>query len=222
MKKLMITYCDEKYLKWYPVWLKSIKIFEPEADTILHLINHKMKKNRTIIHHTISILNPDVIICHKIKFFIETIEKYDADIYILTDIDMMLNKPLVEFDNDENWDIAGFLIRENKVAGGILGARKTEKALIFLNEYNNYLIKPPYFFNKDQPSLAMFYNKYNGNLIKWKQLSRKYIDHTCSDDAFFWSAHKSSFGSKEQRLEKFIKRLKQYEDMFTYSSQGRQ
>ena len=208
MKKVFITYCDDNYFQWYEPWLKSVKTFEPESLVSLHMINSK-KRPRYSIRQTVSYKNgtspADCIICHKIQFMLDTMEKIEGDVYILTDIDMILNRPLEGLDGE--WDIAGFLVKQDKVAGGFLAAKKNERAMKFLEEYNKFLITPPHFFNKDQPSLAKFYNRYSDNLITWKQMSRDYLDHTCNPNSFIWSAHKLEFGSKFKRLLKFKERF---------------
>ncbi len=208
MKKVLITYCDDNYFHWYEPWLKSVNMFEPEASTSLHMINSK-KRPKGSTRQTVSYKNgtspADCIICHKIKFMLDTMNKMDGDVYILTDIDMILNRPLESLDGE--WDIAGFVVRTDKVAGGFLAAKKNEQSLKFLNEYNTFLTTPPHFFNKDQPGLAKLYNKYSGNLIIWKQMTREYLDHTCNPNSFIWSAHKLEFGGKAKRLLKFKQRL---------------
>ncbi len=207
MKKVFILYCDEVYYKFYGTILKSIEVFEPEATTILHLINSTIT-GPNIVNQSIEYDSPDKkaahIICHKIKYMLETMANIEGDLYVQLDIDMLLNRSL---QIDGTYDIGGFVISPNKVAGGILMAQKTDMAYKFLNEYNERLINGFHYWDKDQPLLARLYNEYIPKGLVWKQVGRDYLDYANSAESFIWSAHKSEFGNKDKRLAGFKRRV---------------
>ena len=209
MKKVFILYCDDGFYRFYDTILKSIELFEPDATTVLHLINSK-KKSNNIVNQYIDIpddkVKPAYIICHKIQYMLETMRTTEGDIFVELDIDMVLNRPL---DIDGIWDVGGFVIHPTKVAGGIIMAQKTDMAYKFLNDYNAQLIEPPYFWDKDQPLFAKLYHEYIEQGMVWKQVGRDYLDPENKTESYIWSAHKSEYGDKTVRLEKFKQRLEQ-------------
>jgi hypothetical protein len=129
----------------------------------------------------------------------------DADVFVQLDIDMLINRPLDQITGD--FDVGGFRLADWKVAGGLLVAQPTEMAFKFLNEYNDGLVTPPYFWDKDQPLLARLYNKYEGSGLKWLQLGRDHLDYSNDPNSYIWSAHKSEYGNKDVRLARFVKRM---------------
>lgn len=208
-KKTFVLYCDDPYYRWYQPLYKSIMRHEPNASVVLHLINSKKKVAGSIKH----VLKPvdgvsmgDLIICNKMSYLLETMTKVPSDIYILMDIDMMVNRPLTPLDAD--YDVAGFVVKSDKVAGGFLAVRDSQTANAMLVQYDKYLREPPYFFNKDQPYLAKLYNEYASKGLKWLHLDRSFIDDTLNPKSYVWSAHKVSSGTKDVKYQKFTGAIK--------------
>jgi len=211
-------YFDEPYMKWASLLVKSIKYHHPEAYIICNTIGiskettHQLYEDRVYIFRNDLNFVPNVnrawqIIEHKISFLLNSISLDPDATHVLLDSDMLLLKPLPAVNEMKKYDMGGFIVHETKIAGGILLVTPTAMSMNFLHRWNKYLMDGNYFNDKDQPSLAKFYNEYKLKGLKWLQLDRTYLDHKEKDDAHIWSAHKSEFGTKDKRYEKYVKKL---------------
>lgn len=217
IEKTFVTCCSQDYYCWFEPYYKSVKAIYPNARIALHTVNIPKPTNGDWALYLQKITPPktpppslgDIIICNKMKYLLQTMQTIPSDLYILTDIDMVLNKELVELEitKKTQFDIAGYRPKGDKVAGGFIAIRPTPLSIQFVTDLSAYLLEPPIFFDKDQAALAHFYNMYGAKGLKWKQLGPEYLDPTCSKDSYMWSAHKIQYGTKEQKLQRFKERI---------------
>jgi hypothetical protein len=55
---------------------------------------------------------------------------------------------------------------------------------------------------KDQKTLDKVYTETNKD-IKFLLLDRRYLDHKSNKNSYIWSAHKSKYGKKAERFNKY-------------------
>lgn len=213
-------YFNKDYIDWAKLLIKSINIIEPEAKIIAHCFNIEFNdtkrlvdfNNTFVIEYDIKdIKHVDIswqIIENKAKCFLKSISFFPDDLHIMIDTDMMLINPLDELKKlMVNNDMGGIRINSEKIAGGFLAVNPTNNSLKLLKEWNRYLLDGIYFFNKDQPSLAIYCKKHIKQGLKWLDVDRQYLDCLEKNDSFIWSAHKSEYGSKKNRFKKYKKKL---------------
>ena len=208
---IIILYFDDKYFKWSAPLLKSLHIHEPEAKVVIFGFNLSEKQLKYLenVESVIEVISTAGkigfwdLVCQKCYFVLEAMKKYPGeDLYIVMDVDTLIINPLDELKRDMvGHDIGLIVVSKTKVPSGFLVFKETAKG--FLSDYHNkvYIKGDLRIKRTEQRVLAKLYRK--DKKLKFLILSRKYIDHTASLDAFIWSAHKRNFGSKETRLKMF-------------------
>jgi len=216
-------YFNKDYMEWANVLIKSINIIEPTAIIAAHYINIKFEESKKLIeysntfvieHDIKDIINVQMawqIIENKAKYLMETIKLFPDDLHIMIDTDMMLINPIDVLKSQmKDFDMAGIRINKNKIAGGFLAVRPTAMSMNLLRKWSKYLLDDQvYYFNKDQPSLARYCELYIAKGLKWLDVSRQYLDHLEKDDSMIWSAHKTEYGIKKERIKKYKKKLEE-------------
>ena len=212
---IFTIYFDQNYLHWAELLIESINLFEPDAQIIAYTINITpiiSGKNVMIVPITIN-SDPNVklawkIIEHKMSFLKNSMEMFPGQLHIMLDSDMMVLRSLNTLKQEMvGMDIGGIMVHNKKVAGGILIANTTSMAEKFIVETSGRLLDGNYWYDKDQPLLAEMRNKYMALGLRWLQLDRIYLDHLEREDSYIWSAHKTQYGTKDERFEKYKKYL---------------
>jgi hypothetical protein len=221
---ITILYFDEKYFRWAPLLIESFRIHEPEGKFALNTFNlpdqqlDELKSFESIVF----VKNEEVffdplkatsrlyqLVCRKGGFILETMDRYDDELFISMDTDMLLIRELDELKTEmKNSDIGFVHVHSRKVLSGFIAISRTKAARDYIEEYHKRATKGKLCHENDQPILAQIHEKYK-NKMKFLHLSRRYLDHLSHDNAFIWSAHKSNFGSKDERYKTYFDKLRE-------------
>lgn len=214
---MFVLYFDSKYYHWAPELIKSIRVHEPEEKIMTFGVNlefdqEEYLKAKVECSMLQIILPPEKeelawhVIEHKASYLKSAMKLWlRENLYIMMDVDMLLLKPLTEMKNamrQFGYDMACVRANPDKICGGFYAFRNTGVVCNMLREWDDYLMDGDYFFDKDQPSLALLVRKYEFEAgLKVLSLPRTYLDHRSKSESIVWSAHKSEFGEKHQRFE---------------------
>jgi hypothetical protein len=208
-------YFDKNYLHWAELLIQSINLCEPDAQIIAYTVNMAPEiSGQNVMVEPVTI-NPEngielswMIIEHKASFFKNSMEKFPGYLHVMLDSDMMVIKSLDSLKREMmGMDMGGIVVHDKKIAGGFLAANTTPIAEKFVAETSERLLDSNYFYDKDQPLLAEMYHKYMGLGMKWFHADRRYLDHLERDESYIWSAHKTQYGVKDVRFEKYKGRI---------------
>ena len=218
---MFVLYFDSKYYHWAPQLIGSIKKFEPSELIMTFGINltpdQAVKSDRTSAFHLNVSVPPQPeeevpfqVIERKAEYLIDAIASFPTQkLFIMMDIDMLLLRPLTEVKEamlDHKFDFAAILANPDKICGGFYAFRKTSVVMDLLDEWNEFLMDGKFYYDKDQPSLALLVRKYQfEHGLKVLPLTRGYLDYKSREGSHIWSAHKSEFGEKHNRFELYQK-----------------
>ncbi len=230
-------YFDHKYFHWANPIVRSIKVHEPSTKIYFHTYNlsedqveelesysntayvdnMKLKFDPKISDAYYKHLNETdplrfQLTCRKGEYILKAMSKFpEEDLFIVMDVDMLLRCPLNDLRKQmKDCDIGIVKRSETKIAGGFCAASSTKGAKHFLTMFDKLVMKDRLYLCKDQKTLSRVYNETNTK-IKFLLLDGRYLDHSSSEKSYIWSAHKSSFGTKQERYEKYLKVVKQME-----------
>ena len=228
---MFILYFDNRYFKWAPVLIDSIKIFEPAERICIYGINLTEAQIEILklygvyyFEYDISILpvtsyrkyrkfTDDIrfFITHSQAYFLlSSFEKFpEESLFIIMDVDCLLIRPLRELKKEmDQHDLAGIILNEAMIAGGFKAVNPTDISRRMIKEWNDFLLDGHYYVNKDQFSFMGFYKKYRDD-IRFLKLDHQYIDPQSNEDSYIWSAHKSKFGLKAERIKLYRRKLEE-------------
>ena len=228
-------YFDDKYFHWAFPLIKSIRIYEPTAKIFIHAYNLSTKQKSKIENLKVDafeceymLFNPKVsdayhwknpstdqiqlrfqITCRKGEFLLKSMKKFPKEsLHIIMDVDMILIRPLKNLKKQmKNHDIGMIKVDDSKIMGTFLVARSTNEGKHYLTNFNKQAMDGKLYLCKDQKTLAKVYLE-TKNTVKFLYLSRQYLDPTSTKEAYIWSAHKSKYGTKEERYEKYKNYMK--------------
>jgi len=232
---LIVLHFDMPYIKWAKIFIKSIEIMETEAKIYISAINFNSKSLRYFnkLKNVIEIKQTKLdvldsknyvgkrgkwmaqIISMRSTVFLEAIKKYpNENLYITTDVDMLMIKNLKKLiQNMKNNDI-GIYINNNKIMAGFICIKNTKNAIKFIKIWNK-LCNGKYIETIDQIGLHKSYMKLKDK-IKIYNIGIQYIDPFCDVNSFLWSAHKNTTGSKDLKFsifQSFIKSIEKNKDI---------
>jgi len=146
--------------------------------------------------------------CRRGEYVLKSMSKFPNEyLFVITDTDTLMVNPLTELKKEmKNYDIGIVRVSETKICSGFFAARPTERGKRYLRIFRDTAMAGRLFLCKDQKSLAKVYEK-NKNDIDFLMLSRKYLDHACNNDSYMWSGHKSRFGTKKEKHQRYLKKL---------------
>lgn len=214
-----MLYFDKGYAHWAPLLMESFNIHEPECKFTLYTYNLseeeviKFEASRNVLFVKNRFMKFDKkiasrwlyqLVCRKGGFLLDTMDRYPGeDLYISMDLDMMLIRPLSELKAQMKAHDIGFVwVKDDKVASGFIAVSDTKDARRYIKEFYNRATDGFMEHKKDQPMLAKIYNESKNNM-RFLLLTRQYIDHTSTPNAFIWSAHKTKFGNKKVRYKRY-------------------
>jgi len=183
---------SERIFLWTFNLPKELYRYLENYDNVVGGVTTKILKSNTMVFQ---------IICSRGGIVLNVMEKFpDEDVYIITDVDMIMVNPLHEFRKlIPEHDLAVVKAeRAEKFCGGFIAFRKTKATINFLTAFNNKCMSSDFYYNKDQPILTKLVRKFQGQM-KFLFLNRMYMDQFSREKAFLWSAHKKEISSKEQR-----------------------
>lgn len=216
---VLILYFDSGYFKWAPLIIESYNKYEPNIKIAIYGINlthDQIKTLDSFDNINLIITQQDVkfdptiasrwlyqIVCNKGKYILNAMNHFGDDLFIISDVDMILRKPLTELKHQmKNYDIGFIHVNPNKVMSGFIAIRDTPESRSFINEYHTRATNGFMDHSKDQPVLAKLVQERKSSM-KFLDLDRKYLDQTSNNKSFIWSAHKSAHGSKDDRYLKY-------------------
>lgn len=221
---IVMLYFDKGYTHWAPLLMESFSIHEPECKFTLYTFNlsknevveFEAYKNVLFVKNRFMGFDPKIasrwlyqLVCRKGGFLLDTMDRFPGeDLYVSMDIDMMLVRPLDELKEQMKTHDVGFVwVKNDKVASGFIAASDTEDARRYIKEFHNRATYGFMEHKNDQPTLAKLYDENKGKM-NFLLLTRQYIDHHSSSNAYVWSAHKTAFGNKKVRYKKYKEFLK--------------
>ena len=219
---MIVLYFDSSYFKWGELLISSIRLFEPEER--VHVYGTNLSKEQQdvlrrlgagLTHEKIKAKGKELsyqIIERKAQYLLNAFDNYKHEcILIMLDADMVLLKPLAAIKNamiNGSFDMAGVYASPEKICGGFYIFRRTGNVLDLLGNWDKHLMDGNFFYDKDQPSLAVFVRAYMFNRgLKFLPVPRTYLDHFSREESIIWSAHKSEFGGKNQRYKLYVSKL---------------
>lgn len=216
---MFVLYFDSAYFRWAPILLKSILLREPQERVYIFGINLEqwqvscLLQSSNVVHvEEVRIEQPEEvmsfhIIERKAQFLLQVFALFPGESVFMMDVDMLLNRPLAHLKSLlPQYDWAAVRPLETKIAGGFYALRPTELCKSLLQEWDEFLMDGEFYFNKDQPSLARLIAAYSGRL-RFLTLPRSYLDHLSQVDSYVWSAHKTEFGSKDERFQYYARKI---------------
>lgn len=231
-------YFDNKYFHWADPVVRSIKVHEPDTRIHFHtynLSNGQVRKlesysNNVHVDNTDMKFDPKIsepyfrggvviedplrfqITCRKGEFLLKSMDKFpEEDLFVVMDVDMLVIQSLNALRKQmKDHDIGVMRVGNEKIAGGFIVARPTEKGKYFLSTFDKLVMKDRLYLCKDQKTLAKVYNETNTE-VKFLLLDRRYLDHSSGEEAYIWSAHKSKFGTKIERYKKYLEYVEKME-----------
>lgn len=235
---MIILYFNSKYFMWAPPLIESIAINEPSEkvtvfglnllslqkktiikfDNVKRLVEMKKESFKTTKDPYRKNGEAALLLGKKAWYLRESFKAFPKEgLFILIDVDTLLLRPLMIFKRQmKNYDMAGAFgkriladgTEKIKISGGFTAFRPTKPIKRLIKEWDEFLTKGPYYWNKDQPSLAMLYRKHVRS-IRFLDIDRKkYMDATLSENSFLWSAHKTKYGSKNERRKAYLMKLR--------------
>lgn len=226
---MFVLYFDNRYFKWAPILIGSIKIFEPAERICAYGIDLtetqvEILKSYGVHYFEYNINSLPIFTYRKYRkitdatrlfithsqacFLLSSFEKFpEENLFIIMDVDCLLVRPLDELKEEMGrHDLAGIILNESKIACGFKAVNPTDISRRMIKEWNDFLLDGCYYGNKDQFSFMEFYKKYRDD-IRFLELDYRYIDPQSKEDSYVWSAHKSKFGIKAERFEFYRKEL---------------
>jgi len=231
---VIVFFFDNKYFHFIEPLTKSISLQEPDAKIYCHAFNlTKEQKDAlynypcvdTVIHEKIE-FDPNVadnynkglnrgqplrfqLTCRRGGYLLDAMKLYDEEEFFITaDVDTLMIKPLTELKEQmKNYDVGFVYVSETKVASGFIAARSTDNAKRYLKTWYDTAMDGRLFLCKDQKTMASTYENMKEE-VNFLMLDRRYLDHACSDDSVMWSGHKSAFGTKDEKYQKYLDKLK--------------
>lgn len=219
---LIVLHFDMPYIKWAKIFIKSIEKIEPEAKIYISAINfnnkslryfNKLKNVIKVKRININIINSEnhkgkrgkwmtQIISIRSAIFLEVIKKYpNEDLYITTDVDMLMVNNLKNLrQNMKNSDV-GIYIKKDKVMAGFVCIKNIESGIKFVKLWDK-VCDGRYIETIDQIGLHKSYIELKDK-IKIYNIGIQYLDPFCDENSFLWSAHKSSTGPKDLKFDIF-------------------
>jgi len=219
---LIVLHFDMPYIKWAKIFIRSIEKNEPKAKIYISAINFNNKsiKYFKTLKNVLEIKQIKLnkvgskgfhgqrgiwmaqIISIRSAVFLEVIKKYpDEDLYINTDVDMlMINKLDKLRQNMKNNDI-GICVNKDKVKGGFVCIKNNKNTRKFIDIWDK-TCNGKYIETIDQIGLSKAYVELKDK-FKVYNLGFQYLDPFCDKDSYVWSAHKTLYGKKDNRLELF-------------------
>ena len=234
---VIVLFFDKKYFHFVKPLATSISIHEPKSKIYAHTFNLSDEQieelntypNITAVEYNKIQFDPKKadtyygelngtdplrfqLTCRKGEYMLKAMSKFpEEDLFIVMDVDMLLRCPLNDLRKRmKDCDIGIVKRSETKIAGGFCAASSTEGAKHFLTMFDKLVMKDRLYLCKDQKTLSRVYNETNTK-IKFLLLDGRYLDYGSSEKSYIWSAHKSKFGSKEEKYEKYLKVVKQME-----------
>ena len=234
-------YFDNKYCQWAPPLIKSIRIYEPTAKIFIHAYNLSTSQKSKIENLKVDafecedmLFNPKIsdayfwknplklndqiqlrfqITCRKGEYLLKSIKKFpQEELHIVMDVDTLLIRPLLKLRKQmKQNDVGIILVAKDKVMGTFFVARNTKNGRRFLKTFNRQVMNSHLYLCKDQKTLAKVYYETRKE-IRFKLLTRQYLDPSSHKNAFIWSAHKTKYGPKKKRLQKYISYINAIED----------
>lgn len=232
---MIILYFNDKYFMWAQPLIQSIAINEPSEKIVIFGLNLRSKQKAKLVRfrnvkQVVEIDNDlsrcprkngeaALLVGKKAWYLKKAIELFPKEkLFILMDVDVLLIKPLTRLKKQlKGHDMAGSFgqkegtdgIMKVKIAGGFTAFKPTEIIKELLEEWNELLTTGPYYWNKDQPSLALLFLKH-AKSIRFLDIDRlEYMDATLKKSSFLWSAHKSKYGVKEERHKVYLIKLQE-------------
>lgn len=228
-------YFDNKYFYWADPLIRSIGIHEPYTKIHFHTYNlsNDQVKELESYSSTAYVDNEDMkfdpkisdayyknlnrndplrfqITCRKGEFLLKSMDRFlEEDLFVVMDVDMLVMQPLNALrEQMRSHDVGIIRVGPGKIMGTFFVARSTDAGKHFLRSFNKQVMDGRLYLCKDQKTLAKVYEETHEYKVKFMQLDRRYLDHSSEKKSYIWSAHKSKFGSKEQRYKKYLKVVK--------------
>lgn len=221
---VVILYFDKNYARWAPLLIRSFNIHEPKCKFCLYTYNlSKSKINKLMSFESVNYIKNETmkfdrtkasrwlyqLVCRKGEFILDTMDRFkNSNLFVSMDVDMILVNNLTNLKNAMISNDLGFVrVGKNKILSGFIAINNTSAAKDFIGEYNKRAMTGFLEHKNDQPVLAKIYEE-RKDKINCLLLDRTYLDHTSDYNAYIWSAHKTSFGSKDSRYKTYVKEIK--------------
>lgn len=231
---VIVLFFDDKYFHFAKPLLKSISIHEPKAKIYINSFNLTVDQLKELQEIDLSIvvrveelqfdskkadeyhkgLNKGKplrfqLTCQRGRYLLEAMEVFeDESLFIISDVDTLMINPLSELKKQmESHDIGVVRVSDTKICSGFFAASNTDNAKKYLSAFYTNAMDGRLFLCKDQKTMARIHEEMKDK-INFLYIDRRYLDHTCQDDSFMWSGHKTPFGTKEQKYQKYLRKLK--------------
>lgn len=231
---IIVLFFDDKYFHFAKPLLSSIKIHEPSAGVYINgfnltheqveelksykcvkaVKNEKLKFDPSIADTYNKGLNRGKplrfqLTCQRGRYMLDAMNAFPTEkLFIISDVDTLMIQPLTELKHQmKNHDIGIVRVSDTKICSGFFAVSSTKNGKLYLKNFYDTAMDGRLFLCKDQKTMAKIHEKLKDE-IKFLYIDRRYLDHSCGDDAFMWSGHKSAFGTKEQKYQKYLRKLK--------------
>jgi len=223
---MILIYFDNRYYEYAPVYIESIRINEPKEKIFIqgyNLTSHMVRKlesyenvaavnNEKLVHNRRKMNAMEhYIINQKARQILEAFDRFPKeDLFIITDVDMLMINPLTELRRDmKTYDVGVVWVSDKKVMGGFVAVTRKKRTREFLESWDRTMRTGRYYYNKDQPALSKTFNKFTEKL-DFLLLTRQYLDAASSPDSYIWSSHKvKQHGTKDEKNLEYSNKLKQ-------------
>jgi hypothetical protein len=226
---MFILYFDDRYFHWAPVFIESIELQEPDEKIFVWGYNLSLEQTEKLWSYSsvVDVINQGLtldigkmdriehaMICYRTRYIKHVFNHFpDEEIYIVTDVDMLMLKPLTELrEAIVDYDIAVVEANFDKVCGGFLAFRQTKATRQWVKWWHSFMMDGRFFYNKDQPILTAAIRRFEKKTAKVLKLDRRYMDHLSRPNAFIWSAHKWEYGDKNERHRLYKRILNELQD----------
>lgn len=230
---VIVLFFDDKYFHFATPLLESIAIHEPKAKLHIHAFNLRSNqikilqkvKNFSIIQLEHLEFNPDIadefnkglnkgkplrfqLTCQRGRYLLDAMDNFSEEkLFIISDVDTLMINPFYELKQDmKKHDVGVVRLSKEKICGGFFAVNNNKNGRLYLKMFHENVMTGRLFVGKDQKTLAKVCEE-TKHKIKFLSIDRRYLDHTCKNDSFMWSAHKSIYGSKKDKYKTYIKKL---------------
>jgi len=231
---VIVLFFDDKYFHFAKPLFKSISIHEPESHIYAHTFNltdSQIKELGTYPNISMSVneglsFDPEIadeyhkglnkgkplrfqLTCRRGEYLLDAMKEFpEEDLFVISDVDTLMINPLSELKSQmKGNDIGVVRVSETKICSGFFAASRTENAKLYLKRFYDTAMDGRLFLCKDQKTMAKIHEELKEK-IKFLYIDRRYLDHTCKEDSYMWSGHKTPFGTKEQKYQKYLRKLK--------------
>jgi len=223
---MFVMLFDAPYFFWTELLMRSIYYFESEAkihicgvelpDAVLDRFrkmrnvvgvkNYRPQVNASLLRH-LSLYDRGLTTVIHLRAFVlsDIMNRFkDEDLFLITDVDMVLTDKLTNLKKQMSKHDAAFNIVKDgeKIMAGTVVIKNNDNGRRFVETWKKYSTENKTNSRVDQVALKEAYGLHK-NKMKFLNLSKKYLDHTLHSDTYIWSAHKSYAGGFAMKLHFF-------------------